>query len=140
MRRSGGISKNLINEKIEIKSVRFISNKSFFHWKWLVVILSENCCHFVSCSVCNKRYFFSLLEISHMLKGPTAKNQHRYRRLELCTKNQVHLWKTSQQCKLKKKELMHCTTTSCIHGLFLDFSSCPNLSTLANVDMVRNGK
>ena len=28
MRRSGGVSKILLNEKIEIKSVRFISNKS----------------------------------------------------------------------------------------------------------------
>ena len=55
-----------------------------------VVILSENSCHFVSCSACNN-IFFSQLEISHMLKGPTAKDQYRYRRLELCTKNQVHL-------------------------------------------------
>ena len=31
MRRSGGVSKIFINEKIEIKSVRFISNKSLVH-------------------------------------------------------------------------------------------------------------
>ena len=38
-----------------------------------VVILSENSeCHFVSCLACNNSYFFQL-EISHILKGPTAK-------------------------------------------------------------------
>ena len=35
-----------------------------------VVILSDFFCHFVSCSACK-------LEISHVLNGPTAKNQHR---------------------------------------------------------------
>ena len=32
MRRSGGISKILFMKKIEIKSVRFISNKSLLDW------------------------------------------------------------------------------------------------------------
>jgi hypothetical protein len=44
-----------------------------------VVILSENTGHFISCSACNKRLLFSQLEISHVLNGPGAKNQHRWR-------------------------------------------------------------
>ena len=40
-----------------------------------VVILSENSCHFVSCSACNINYFE--LEISHLLNGATPKIQHR---------------------------------------------------------------
>ena len=39
-----------------------------------VVILSENTGHFVSCSACNNSYFFSLLEISHVINGSTAQN------------------------------------------------------------------
>ena len=42
------------------------------------VILSENSCHFVSCSAC-KISICSQLEISHMLDEPTAKNQHKCR-------------------------------------------------------------
>ena len=43
-----------------------------------VVILSENSCHFVSCSAFKNTYFFQL-EISHVLTEPAAKNQHRCR-------------------------------------------------------------
>ena len=42
-----------------------------------VFILSENSCHFVSCSPCNNSYF--LLDISHVLDGTTPENQHRNR-------------------------------------------------------------
>ena len=42
-----------------------------------VVILSENRCHFVSCSACKISCFLSQLEISHVLNGTTPKNQHR---------------------------------------------------------------
>ena len=43
-----------------------------------VVILSENSCHFVSCSACNNSYFLILLSsYCHLLNGPTLKVQHR---------------------------------------------------------------
>ena len=44
-----------------------------------VGILSENAGDFVSCSACNNSYFLSACEISHVVNGPTAKNQHRCR-------------------------------------------------------------
>ena len=40
-------------------------------------ILSENSSHYVSCSVCNKSYFFGQFEISLVLNGTTPKIEHR---------------------------------------------------------------
>ena len=42
-----------------------------------IVILSENSCHFVSCSAFNNSLFSSQLEISHVLHGTTPEIQHK---------------------------------------------------------------
>ena len=75
-----------------------------------VVILSENSCHFVSCSSRNK-LFFSQLEISHVLNGPTAKNQRRCRgpRIRVLLKN---LFQPIVLCQISK--LLRCVT--CVIG------------------------
>ena len=39
-----------------------------------VVILSENSCHFVSCSACKNGNFFSQLEIIHGIQQPSEES------------------------------------------------------------------
>ena len=56
-----------------------------------IVILSENIVVILSVAQLVATVNFSQLEIIHVFNEPTAKNKHKYRGPELCTKNQVHL-------------------------------------------------
>ena len=62
------------------------------------VILSEDSCHSISCSACNYTYFFSQLEINHVLNGPTHNSQKPAQMQRIFNKCKLDIRQANKNC------------------------------------------